>query len=227
MIFQEPMTSLNPVFTVGTQIVETLKFHRKISKKEALERAVELLKLVGIPEPVMRLKNYPFELSGGMRQRVMIAIALCCEPKLMIADEPTTALDVTVQAQILDLMKKLTEEVKTAIIIITHDLGVVAEYAQRVAVMYTGRIVELADINLLFKNPLHPYTRGLLASIPRIRAKRGRLEVIPGVVPSLQMLPEGCKFNNRCSYFRDKCLQEPELVEYENGHSVRCWNVIS
>jgi oligopeptide/dipeptide ABC transporter ATP-binding protein len=225
MIFQEPMTSLNPVFTIGTQIIETLQFHRKIAKKEALERAIELLKLVGIPEPVMRLKNYPFELSGGMRQRVMIAIALSCEPELMIADEPTTALDVTVQAQILDLMKSLTEEVKTAIIIITHDLGVVAEYAQRVAVMYTGRIVEFADTKSLFKNPLHPYTRGLMASIPRIRAKRKRLEVIPGVVPNLQMLPEGCKFSNRCSHFRDKCLQEPELVDYENGHLVRCFNV--
>ena len=224
MIFQEPMTSLNPVFTVGSQIAETIRFHRKISKKEAIERSIELLKLVGIPEPVMRLKNYPFELSGGMRQRIMIAIALCCEPELMIADEPTTALDVTIQAQILDLMKKLTEEVKTAIILITHDLGVVAEYAQRVAVMYTGRIVELTDISRLFQTPLHPYTRGLLASIPRISKKRSTLEVIPGVVPSLQMLPEGCKFGDRCSRFRDECLKEPELVEFENGHFVRCWD---
>ncbi len=226
MIFQEPMTSLNPVFTIGNQIVETLRFHRKIAVTKAIDRSTELLNMVGIPEPVMRLKSYPHELSGGMRQRVLIAMALSCEPELMIADEPTTALDVTVQAQILDLMKKLTEEIKTAIIIITHDLGVVAEYAQRVAVMYTGRIVELADVHTLFENPLHPYTQGLLKSIPRMKTRNDRLEVIPGQVPDLLNLPKGCKFSDRCSLSRQECLEkEPELAEYENGHFVRCWSI--
>jgi peptide/nickel transport system ATP-binding protein len=224
MIFQEPMTSLNPVFTVGDQITETLRFHQKVARKQALERSVELLKKVGIPSPESRINDYPHQMSGGMRQRVMIAIALSCNPKLMIADEPTTALDVTIQAQILDLMQKLKEETGTSIILITHNLGLVAEYAQSVAVMYLGKIIEYADVGILFNNPLHPYTVGLLESIPRIEVKRESLKVIPGLVPSLFMLPQGCEFRDRCTYAWEKCTAlKPDFVEYDNGHFVRCW----
>jgi oligopeptide/dipeptide ABC transporter ATP-binding protein len=224
MIFQEPMTSLNPVFTIGDQLSETLRFHLKLSKKEALNRSVELLKTVGIPSAESRIKDYPHQLSGGMRQRVMIAIALSCDPKLMIADEPTTALDVTIQAQILDLMQALKEKVQAAIILITHDLGVVAETAQRVAVMYAGRIYEFAKADELFENPLHPYTKGLMQSIPTIETKVDHLYVIPGLVPSLRNLPAGCKFGDRCENAWDKCRkQEPKLIEAGQEHLVRCW----
>ena len=224
MIFQEPMTSLNPVFTIGDQLSETLRFHLKLSKKEALNRSVELLKTVGIPSAESRVKDYPHQLSGGMRQRVMIAIALSCDPKLMIADEPTTALDVTIQAQILDLMQALKEKTQAAIILITHDLGVVAETAQRVAVMYAGRIYEFAGADELFENPLHPYTKGLMQSIPTIETRVEHLYVIPGIVPSLRNLPEGCKFSDRCENVWDKCRkQEPELIDAGRGHRVRCW----
>lgn len=224
MVFQEPMTSLNPVFTIGDQISETLRFHQRLSRREALARAIEVLRMVGIPSPESRVKDYPHQMSGGMRQRVMIAIALSCSPKLMIADEPTTALDVTIQAQILDLMHRLKEETRTAILLITHDLGVVAEYAHRVAVMYGGNIVEYANADRLFMNPLHPYTHGLMESIPRIEAKRSRLKVIPGLVSSPLTVSPGCKFGDRCSYTWEKCTaEEPDLVEYEEGHLVRCW----
>ena len=224
MIFQEPMTSLNPVFTIGDQLSETLRFHLKLSKKEALNRSVELLKTVGIPSAESRVKDYPHQLSGGMRQRVMIAIALSCDPKLMIADEPTTALDVTIQAQILDLMQALKEKTQAAIILITHDLGVVAETAQRVAVMYAGRIYEFAKADELFENPLHPYTKGLMQSIPTIETKVEHLYVIPGIVPSLRNLPAGCKFCDRCENVWDKCRkQEPELIDAGQEHRVRCW----
>lgn len=224
MIFQEPMTSLNPVFTIGDQLSETLRFHLKLSKKDALNRSVELLKTVGIPSAKFRIKDYPHQLSGGMRQRVMIAIALSCDPKLMIADEPTTALDVTIQAQILDLMQTLKEKTKAAIILITHDLGVVAETAQRVAVMYAGRIYEFAKVDELFENPLHPYTRGLMRSIPTIETKIDHLYVIPGIVPSLRKLPPGCTFCDRCEHVWNKCReQEPELIEVGRDHVVRCW----
>ena len=224
MIFQDPMTSLNPVFTIGDQLSETLRFHLKLSKKEALNRSVEALKMVGIPSAESRIKDYPHQLSGGMRQRVMIAIALSCDPKLMIADEPTTALDVTIQAQILDLMQALKEKTQAAIILITHDLGVVAETAQRVAVMYAGRIYEFAKAGELFENPLHPYTKGLMQSIPTIETRVDHLYVIPGIVPSLRKLPAGCKFGDRCENAWDKCRkQEPKLIEAGQEHLVRCW----
>lgn len=224
MIFQEPMTSLNPVFTIGDQLSEMLRFHLKLSKKEALDRSVELLNTVGIPSAESRVKDYPHQLSGGMRQRVMIAIALSCDPKLVIADEPTTALDVTIQAQILDLMQALKEKTQAAIILITHDLGVVAETAQRVAVMYAGRIYEFAEADELFDNPLHPYTKGLMLSIPTIETKVDHLYVIPGIVPDLRKLPPGCKFGDRCEHVWDKCRkQEPELIEASRDHLVRCW----
>ncbi len=224
MIFQEPMTSLNPVFTIGDQISETLKFHQGLPRRDAVNRSVELLRMVGIPSPESRLKAYPYQMSGGMRQRVMIAIALSCNPKLMIADEPTTALDVTIQAQILELMQRLKEGTKTAIILITHDLGVVAEYAQHVAVMYAGKIVEYANVRRLYNNPLHPYTHGLMESIPSIEVRTERLNVIPGLVPSLLNLPPGCNFSDRCSDAWGRCVAgEPDLVESEKGHLVRCW----
>ena len=228
MIFQEPMTSLNPVFTIGDQISETLKFHLKLSKKEALNRSVELLKTVGIPSAESRIKDYPHQLSGGMRQRVMIAIALSCDPKLMIADEPTTALDVTIQAQILDLMQALKEKTQAAIILITHDLGVVAETAQRVAVMYAGRIYEFAKADELFENPLHPYTKGLMQSIPTIETKVDHLYVIPGLVPSLRNLPAGCKFGDRCENAWDKCReQEPKLKKRATAILERMENALT
>ena len=228
MIFQEPMTSLNPVFTVGNQIRETLKLHQGLSKNESLEKSIEMLRLVNIPTPERAVERYPHELSGGMRQRVMIAMALACNPEILIADEPTTALDVTIQAQILDLMNKLKEELGMAIILITHNLGVVAETAKRVIVMYAGKIVEEALTKTLFGNPQHPYTMGLLKSIPvlgdKIRRGKVRLNEIPGVVPSLYELPSGCKFSTRCPFVMDLCKEkEPELKEIEKNHFSSCW----
>jgi peptide/nickel transport system ATP-binding protein/oligopeptide transport system ATP-binding protein len=228
MIFQEPMTSLNPVFTVGNQIQETFKLHQGLSKRESLEKTVEMLRFVNIPTPEKCVARYPHELSGGMRQRVMIAMALACRPEILIADEPTTALDVTIQAQILDLMTKLKEELGMAIILITHNLGVIAEMVQRVLVMYAGKIVEEAKTKTLFGNPQHPYTMGLLKSIPRLgdkfRVGKIRLNEIPGVVPSLYDLPPGCKFSTRCPSVMDVCREkEPELIEIGEGHYCSCW----
>jgi oligopeptide/dipeptide ABC transporter ATP-binding protein len=227
MIFQEPMTSLNPVYTIGNQIGETLKLHQGMTSKDAHDRAVEMLQLVGIPSPNRRVGEYPHQLSGGMRQRAMIAMALSCNPSLLIADEPTTALDVTIQAQILDLMVALKNDLETAIILITHDLGVVAESAARVVVMYAGKVVEEADVYNIFENPRHPYTEGLLQSIPRIdrnsqRVKR--LQEIKGVVPVPSQLPKGCHFHPRCPRVMDICKKEnPELKEETAAHRVRCW----
>ena len=228
MIFQEPMTSLNPVFTIGNQLAEMFMFHQKLSKKESWNRSIEMLRLVQIPSPEKRVLEYPYQLSGGMRQRAMIAMALACDPEILIADEPTTALDVTIQAQVLDLMVELKENFDAAIILITHDLGVVAEIAQRVAVMYAGKVVEEAQALSLFEDPKHPYTRGLLKSIPKLgqRAKHGRrrLQEIPGVVPSLYELPAGCSFYPRCSQAKAICQENvPELIDLEDSHRVRCW----
>ena len=231
MIFQEPMTSLNPVFRIGDQIAETVRIHKDISRRDAQDRAVEMLTQVGIPSPDKRVRDYPHQLSGGMRQRAMIAMALSCDPSLMLADEPTTALDVTIQAQVLDLMRKLREESGTAIILITHNMGVTAETADRVCVMYAGVVVETADVLTLFAEPLHPYTKGLLSSIPRAdrRMKRkARLTTIPGLVPSLLNLSTGCRFANRCSQVHDPCRKaEPPLKPApgtsESDHLVRCW----
>jgi peptide/nickel transport system ATP-binding protein len=229
MIFQEPMTSLNPVLRIGSQITETLTLHRGLSKEAAVARAIEVLRLVGIPEPASRLDQYPHEFSGGMRQRVMIAMALACDPKLLIADEPTTALDVTVQAQILDLMRQLKARTGTAIILITHSLGVVAEMAQRVVVMYGGRKVEEAPVALLFARPRHPYTRALLGCVPRLRSSlsgngKARLAEIEGVVPSLKEQMPGCIFAPRCAHASAQCRQSyPPLEEKAAGHWVACW----
>ena len=227
MIFQEPMTSLNPVYTIGNQISEALRLHQGLSKKDAHERAIEMLQLVGIPLPERRVNEHPHQLSGGMRQRAMIAMALSCNPSLLIADEPTTALDVTIQAQILDLMVSLKADLNTAIILITHDLGVVAESAARVVVMYAGKVVEEADVYNIFEHPLHPYTEGLLESIPRIdrsAQKKARLTEIQGVVPIPSQLPDGCHFNPRCPKVMDVCRHEnPELKEEKADHRVRCW----
>jgi peptide/nickel transport system ATP-binding protein len=228
MIFQEPMTSLNPVLTIGRQIAETLTVHRDMTRSDAVARAIEMLKLVNISEPARRTGQYPHQLSGGMRQRVMIAMALACNPKLVIADEPTTALDVTIQAQILDLMRGLKARTGAASLLITHDLGVVAEMAQRVFVMYAGRKVEEAPVAALFARPRHPYTRGLLASIPRLgsAAKPGvkRLAEIPGVVPSLREEISGCVFAPRCAYATERCRREyPPLERKGDGHTVACW----
>jgi oligopeptide/dipeptide ABC transporter ATP-binding protein len=223
MIFQEPMTSLNPVYTVGSQIVEAIRLHRDVSRRDARTRAVELLKTVGIPDPAARVDAYPHQLSGGMRQRVMIAMALSCEPEVLIADEPTTALDVTIQAQILDLLRRLSRERGMSVILITHDLGVVAEFVDRVVVMYAGRVVESSAVADLFAKPLHPYTRGLLRSIPTMGDRPRRLPTIDGVVPSLSALPPGCRFAGRCSMRIDRCdTEEPELREITAGHASRC-----
>ena len=224
MIFQEPMSSLNPVFTCGSQIMEQILIHRDINHAEAKKRSVELLNLVGIPNPAERFFSYPHELSGGMRQRVMIAMALSCNPALLIADEPTTALDVTVQAQILDLIGKLQSETGMSVMLITHDFGVVAELCEEVIVMYASRIVEKGSVKQLFSNPLHPYTRGLLKSIPRLGAPKERLHVIEGNVPSAVNLPEGCRFAGRCRQADEHCRrQQPELISYEPGHESACW----
>jgi peptide/nickel transport system ATP-binding protein len=224
MIFQEPMTSLNPLFTVGQQIIETVRLHRGLSKREAREHAVEMLRKVGIPRPEAIIDEYPHQLSGGMRQRVMIAMSISCSPELLIADEPTTALDVTIQAQILDLIRQLNEEQGTAVMLITHDLGVVAEMCHRVAVMYAGKIVEEGFVPDIFKNPLHPYTRGLIASVPRMNEVRERLYSIPGNVPILSKDMQGCRFAPRCPNRMDICRESlPELSLQEERHSCRCW----
>jgi oligopeptide/dipeptide ABC transporter ATP-binding protein len=228
MIFQQPRSSLNPVFTIGSQIAEVFQIHAKLKRREAWQRAVELLRLVGIPDPRQRAKSYPHELSGGQAQRVMIAMALALNPQLLIADEPTTALDVTIQAQILDLMRELVKRSETAVILITHDLGVIAEMAARVAVMYAGHIVEQADVDSLFDRPLHPYTQGLIASLPTPGESKDRLEAIPGSVPDLLDMPPGCRFADRCKarvkFGLEICtVREPDLVEVEPGHTVRCY----
>ena len=224
MIFQEPMTSLNPTYTIGNQISEALIWHRKLRKKDALEKAVEMLRLIEIPTPEERLKSYPHQLSGGMRQRVMIAMALCCDPGLLIADEPTTALDVTIQAQILELINKLKTERNMSVMLITHDLGVVAGVASKIIVMYGGEIMETGGANELFRNPLHPYTKGLLSSIPRMDTpKTEKLYTIKGIVPDLSRLPKGCVFSTRCDSCRDLCRRErPELTTLPSGRQVRC-----
>ncbi|HSL75733.1 MAG TPA: ABC transporter ATP-binding protein [Candidatus Limnocylindrales bacterium] len=228
MIFQQPQSSLNPVWDVGKQIAEVLEIHRGMRKGAARARALELLRMVGIPDPARRLKAFPHEMSGGMAQRVMIAMALACEPELLIADEPTTALDVTIQAQILDLMRNLRDETGTAIILITHDLGVVAEMCDRVAVMYAGEIVEQSDVTSLFRRPAHPYTRGLIGSIPVVGQVKEDLSVIPGNVPNLIDLPKGCRFAPRCQTRIDENVTlatevHPELLPLGAGHDVRCW----
>ena len=225
MIFQEPMTSLNPVLTVGWQLEEALKYHTSLSRRERRDRAIEMLRMVEIPNPEQRIDEYPHQLSGGMRQLVMIAIALCCEPDILIADEPTTALDVTIQAQILDLMNGLKERLDTAIILITNDLGVVAQVCDRVQVMYAGRVIESGDVREIFHQPRHPYTKALLESIPRRGTKvhGARLPVIPGIVPSLWDLPAGCRFQERCTFKQQQCVdQEPQLLTDASGHACRC-----
>ena len=226
MIFQEPMTSLNPVFTIGRQIDEAVILHQKVSKQEAKQRSIDMLHLVGIPAPEQRYGEYPHQLSGGMRQRVMIAMALSCNPKLLIADEPTTALDVTVQAQILELMTKLQDEMGMGMMMITHDLGVIAEVCDRVAVMYAAKIVEYADVDSIFYKPRHPYTIGLLSSIPRLGEEVEKLATIEGTVPAPTNWPKGCHFCTRCQWADDLCWNdEPQLVEIETGHQVACWHI--
>jgi oligopeptide/dipeptide ABC transporter ATP-binding protein len=230
MIFQEPMTALNPVFTIGNQIDETIKLHQKLSRQDRRQLAVELLRKVGIPEPEARLDSYPHHLSGGMRQRIMIAMALASNPDMLIADEPTTALDVTIQAQILALLNDLQVQTGMSMLLITHDLGVVAQTAHEVAVMYAGKIVEYADVKDLFANPLHPYTQGLFTAIPRLgmTKKSTRLATIPGQVSSPTSFPPGCRFHPRCPSCKNdpKCMtQEPPLVDYGNGHRAACWHI--
>ena len=225
MVFQEPMTSLNPVLTIGRQITETLELHQNMTKSQARERAVELIRMVGISDAGSRLTDYPHQFSGGMRQRVMIAMALSCNPKLIIADEPTTALDVTIQAQILELMRELAQQFGTALIIITHNLGVVARYAHRVVVMYAGKIIETGTAAEIYRNPRHPYTLGLLKSVPRLdEAVRTSLDPIEGLPPDLIDLPVGCSFQPRCPYAFDRCTQEtPYLMEHSEAHTTACW----
>ncbi|MBW2558981.1 MAG: ABC transporter ATP-binding protein [Deltaproteobacteria bacterium] len=225
MIFQEPMNSLNPVLKVGDQISEVIRLHEGLSRRDALDRALDMLRFVGIPSAGNRLNNYPHQMSGGMRQRVMIAMALACNPGLMLADEPTTALDVTIQAQIIDLINKLKDEVGTSVMLITHDLGIIAETARYVAVMYTGKVVEYCSVLELFSTPLHPYTVGLMESTPKqTSGGNAYLSTIPGTVPNLYELPSGCSFRNRCPDVMDICAQkEPHLREKSPGHQVRCW----
>jgi peptide/nickel transport system ATP-binding protein len=228
MIFQEPMTSLNPVYTVGWQIIEAIVLHERKSRRQARERALELVRLVGIPEPETNIDAYPHQLSGGQRQRVMIAMALACEPKLLLADEPTTALDVTIQAQILELLRDLQQRLAMSILLITHDLGVVAENARRVVVMYAGRVVESASVDDIFAKPMHPYTRGLLDSIPRPggapgEPRRRRLRTIEGIVPDMRSLPPGCRFADRCPMRVEVCDREPPLEIVAPDRSSRCW----
>jgi oligopeptide/dipeptide ABC transporter ATP-binding protein len=226
MVFQEPMTSLNPVFKIGAQVSEAIRIHQNVSRKESWQKAGEMLELVSIPDPFRRLDDYPHQLSGGMRQRVMIAMALSCDPELLIADEPTTALDVTIQAQIMELLARIQKKLGLAILLITHDLGVVAEFCERVVVMYTGRVVEEATVDELFVRPAHPYTRGLLKSLPSVGAHDGasRLPTIKGMVPPITRLPAGCKFNPRCPDVMDICLgREPALMMVEPRHSARCY----
>lgn len=224
MIFQEPMTSFNPVYKIGEQVSEAIRLHQGLDRKAAWQQAARMLELVGIPRPHEIVNDYPHQLSGGMRQRAMIAMALSCNPKLLIADEPTTALDVTIQAQILELMKDLREKINTAIIFITHDLGVIAEMAQHVVVMYAGKIVEDADVISLFKEPLHPYTVGLIRSKPKLEEERETLDFIAGSVPNPMEMPEGCAFHPRCPEVMDICCREtPALLEYKPQHLVRCW----
>jgi peptide/nickel transport system ATP-binding protein/oligopeptide transport system ATP-binding protein len=227
MIFQEPMTSLNPVLTIGEQISEAIRLHQGLARQEAWSKAVEMLQMVQIPSPEMRVYEYPHQLSGGMRQRAMIAMALSCRPRLLLADEPTTALDVTIQAQIVDLMERLKEEFETSIVLITHNLGLIAEMAKRVLVMYMGKVVEEAPVEDLFQEPLHPYTQGLLESIPwigkKLKTGRRQLQEIPGIVPSLLEMPEGCRFHPRCSRVMNICRkEEPPLVQ-KDGRRVLCW----
>ena len=224
MIFQEPMTSLNPVYKIGRQLEEAIRLHLKYDQQKAKNHAIDMLKLVGIPRAEEIVNEFPYQLSGGMRQRVMIAMAMSCRPKLLIADEPTTALDVTIQAQILDLMRNLREESGTSIMLITHDLGVVAEMCDRVVVMYAGKVVEESDVYTVFENPKHPYTKGLLDSIPKLGQKISRLDSIPGNVPTPGNMPEGCKFAPRCSAVMDICKEkDPELLKLDSGHTCRCW----
>lgn len=224
MIFQEPMTSLNPVFTIGNQLIEAIRIHKKYRKQEARQRAIEIMKLVGLPRAEELLNEYPHQLSGGMRQRVMIAMAMVCDPKLLIADEPTTALDVTIQAQILKLMKQLNKELNTAIILITHDLGVVAEVCDRIIVMYSGKVVEEGDVQTIFKNPQHPYTKGLIQSVPDMRNKQQRLYSIPGNVPRPGSVNQGCRFAARCEFAMNRCWSEnPDLYVTQEGHQTRCF----
>lgn len=225
MIFQEPMTSLNPVYTIGEQLGEQIRLHLRLGKREALEKAVNMLQIVGIPRAEQIVKEYPHQLSGGMRQRVMIAMAMSCDPKLLIADEPTTALDVTIQAQILDLMRELKQEKGTSIIFITHDLGVVAEMCDRVVVMYAGQVIEEATVRELFENPQHPYTKGLIASIPSLEQQQRRLYSIRGTVPHPSAMPTGCRFAPRCDYVHDACHVNPPLLNATDGHKCRCWLV--
>ncbi|MGG3563119.1 ABC transporter ATP-binding protein [Neobacillus rhizosphaerae] len=226
MIFQDPLSSLNPVFTIGDQIMEPIMLHQKLSKKEAYKRAIEMLKLIGIPAPEQRVNEYPHQISGGMRQRVMIAIALACQPKLLIADEPTTALDVTIQSQILELIDSLRQKLDMGIMLITHDLGVVAQHCTRVAVMYLGEVVEEGDVESLFENPLHPYTQGLISSIPQLYGDRNKkLSIIKGMVPSLNEIPKGCRFAPRCPFADAKCMNEkPELETLDHNNKIKCWH---
>lgn len=226
MIFQDPLSSLNPVFSIGDQIMEPIMLHQKLSRKEAYNRALEMLKLIGIPAPEQRIEEYPHQISGGMRQRVMIAIALACQPKLLIADEPTTALDVTIQSQILELIDGLRQELDMGIILITHDLGVVAQHCTRVAVMYLGEVVEEGDVDSLFENPLHPYTQGLINSIPQLYGDRNKkLSIIKGMVPSLNEIPKGCRFAPRCPFADELCRNEkPELQTVDHQKRIKCWH---